>query len=92
MKNKIALLPLDNRPVSCLLPKQIAEFSGIDLVLPERQYLGNVKQSANLDYIDDWIKALNKDKLLILALDTFMYGGLVQSRKHSIDSDKLKEN
>ena len=35
-KDSIALLPLDDRPVSYLLPKQIADFSGVNLILPEK--------------------------------------------------------
>ena len=48
-KKSIALLPLDNRPVSCLLPKQIADFSGINLILPKRKYLGGLKKGCDLN-------------------------------------------
>lgn len=86
---QIALLPLDNRPVSYLLPKQIADFSGIDLLLPERKYLGNLKESSNLTYLENWLLEL-KDLPLVISLDNWVYGGLVQSRKHNLSLDDLK--
>lgn len=91
MNQDIALLPLDNRPVSFLLPKQVAEFAGINLLLPERRYLGDLKNSTNLDYIEEWLIGLDKNTLLILSLDTWVYGGLVQSRQHERELNYLLE-
>lgn len=91
MKNKIALLPLDNRPVSYLLPKQIADFSGINLILPERKYLGDITTNADLPCIENWMKNLDNELPFVIALDTYMYGGLVQSRKHNFGLDELKK-
>lgn len=89
--NSIALLPLDNRPVSYLLPKQICNFSGINLILPERKHLGNLNQGADLTYINNWCNGLpGKTSTLVISLDTWVYGGLVQSRKHSIQLEELK--
>ena len=93
-KKSITLLPLDNRPVSYLLPKQIADFSGINLILPEREYLGDKNKGADLNYIERWlndVRALHGVSLrLIISLDTWMYGGLVQSRKHNLSLDELR--
>ncbi|MBI3591214.1 MAG: DUF4127 family protein [Candidatus Melainabacteria bacterium] len=87
---KVALLPLDNRPVSYLLPKQIADFSGIDLLLPERKYLGDLHQSSNLIYVENWLKSFTDIDFLLISLDNWVYGGLVQSRKHSFELEELK--
>ena len=89
-ENSIALLPLDNRPVSYLLPKQIADFSGINLILPERKYLGDLKCESDLAYLEKWLKDLSGIDSLIISLDDFVYGGLVQSRKHNNSLDELK--
>ena len=103
----VALLPLDNRPVSYLLPKQIADFSGINLILPERKYLGDLKKGCDLNYIEKWLKdivgvlpaegeARSQSERhatplkLIISLDTWIYGGLVQSRKHNLSLDELR--
>ena len=92
---KIIFLPLDNRPVSYLLPKQIADFSSIDLIMPERKYLGDLKKNADLNNIEGWLNNLvgnSRDCSLqmIISLDTWIYGGLVQSRKHDFTLDELK--
>ena len=88
--NPIVLLPLDNRPVSCLLPKQIALFSGINLLLPERKYLGDLKNGSDQNYLEKWLYDIDSS-LLIVSLDTWVYGGLVQSRKHSSTFEDLKK-
>ena len=90
--NSIALLPLDNRPVSYLLPKQIADFSGIDLILPERNKLGDLNRGVDLAYIDNWCRDVACNvSTWIIALDTWIYGGLVQSRKHDFTIGELKK-
>lgn len=90
--NPIALLPLDDRPVSYLLPKQIADFAGIDLILPDRKYLGNLSHASDLEYIENWCKGLiNQAPTLVIALDNWVYGGLVQSRKHHLATNELKK-
>lgn len=89
-ENPIAFLPLDNRPVSYLLPKQIADFSGASLILPERKYLGDLKHGSDLNYIEKWLKELSNIDSLVISLDNFIYGGLVQSRKHNFTLEELK--
>lgn len=87
----ISLLPLDNRPVSYLLPKQIADFSGINLLLPERRYLGDLKNGSDLEYIEKWCKGLinQTPTMLIISLDNWVYGGLIQSRRHEMKLEEL---
>jgi len=88
----IILLPLDSRPVSYLLPKQIADFSGINLILPERKYLGDLNKGSDLNYLEKWLinMGLRSDVFLIISLDNWVYGGLVQSRKHNYTLDELR--
>ncbi len=90
--NSIALLPLDNRPVSYLLPKQICDFSGIDLILPERKHLGNLNKGSDLKYLDSWCRGMrpHAQMTMIVSLDNFIYGGLIQSRKHDFTLEELK--
>lgn len=88
----IALFPLDNRPVSYLLPKQIADFSGVNLILPEKKYLGNLNKGSDLDCLEKWLinLGLNSDMSLVISLDNWIYGGLIQSRKHNYTMDELR--
>lgn len=90
MTNTLALLPIDNRPVSYLLPKQIIDFTGYELILPERSLIGGLKTSSQSEKLEQWIKNLKNVEAFIVSLDSWVYGGLVQSRIHNLSLDDLK--
>lgn len=78
----IAFVPIDNRPVCYTLPAQIcAADTGINLFMPEREWLGDLKKYANVDKIFQWLKNLPSVDAVILPLDTVAYGGLISSRR-----------
>ena len=79
---KIAMIPIDNRPVCYLMPKEICAFSNdVELYLPPRELLGGLTKYAKADEILDWLDELNQVDLLVVSLDTIAYGGLVSSRR-----------
>ena len=82
---KIALIPLDNRPVCYSLPEQIADINtNIQLFLPPREFLGGLTTYANIGKIFEWVKTItneNKIDSIVISLDTIAYGGLVASRR-----------
>ncbi len=79
---RIALIPIDNRPVCYTLPMQIAAVNPeVELLLPERKYLGGLIEKANIDAILDWLEKVKNVDAVILSLDTIAYGGLVSSRR-----------
>ena len=81
---KIALIPIDNRPVCYTLPRQIVELAQEnELFLPERNLLGDLTKNANVDGIFDWLKSLSDIDIFIISLDTIAYGGLIPSRSAS---------
>jgi hypothetical protein len=83
MKNfkTIALLPLDNRPPNYLFPVQLAQIAGIELLLPPREFLGDLHRGAQRDSLERWLLQLPEVDALIVAIDTFAFGGLAQSRQ-----------
>ena len=83
MKNfkTIALLPLDNRPPSYLFPAQLAQIAGVELLLPPREFLGNLHHGAQRDSLERWLLQLPKVDAVIVAIDTLAFGGLAQSRQ-----------
>lgn len=82
----IAFVPIDNRPVCYTLPEQIcAADAGINLFMPEREWLGDLKKYADVDKIFQWLKNLPSVDAVILPLDTVAYGGLIPSRR-SLDT------
>lgn len=79
---KICFIPIDNRPVCYHLAKDIAAIDkDIELLIPPREYLGDLKRNAKVDLIIDWLKKLSDCDAMILSLDTLAYGGLIPSRR-----------
>jgi len=79
---KIALIPIDNRPVCYTLPSDIAAIDAeVELVLPERKLLGGLLHSADIEGILDWLRYQNDLDAVVVSLDTIAYGGLVSSRR-----------
>ena len=53
---KICFIPIDNRPVCYHLAKDIAAIDkDIELLIPPREYLGDLKKNAKVDLIIDWL-------------------------------------
>ncbi|MBQ7450104.1 DUF4127 family protein [bacterium] len=79
---RIAMIPIDNRPVCYQLPKMTASIDkDIELILPPRNLLGGLKTSSQIVSLFDWLRRLENIDALIIALDTIAYGGLVNSRR-----------
>jgi len=84
-KIKILLIPLDNRPVSYTLPRQIASLqSNIKFLAPPREFLGGLTEYSDIDKISEWLDEtlkLEKVDYIVVSLDTITYGGLIPSRR-----------
>ena len=88
---KIAFLPIDNRPVCYTLPKII---SGIDdyveFSIPSRNLLGDLTKTADIEGIFKWFENLPEQDVIIMSLDTLIYGGLISSRRGKETLGELK--
>ena len=88
----IAFVPIDNRPVCYTLAEQICAInSGINLFIPEREWLGDLTKYAQTDKIFEWLKNLPSVDALVLSLDTIAYGGLISSRRCEESFEQIKE-
>lgn len=89
---KLAFVPIDNRPVCYTLPKLLAEIDeSIEFYIPDRKYLGGLKQEADIDNLFEWLITLPKLDAIILSLDTLAYGGLIPSRRCPETFEQIKE-
>lgn len=89
---KIAFIPIDNRPVCYTLAKDIAEVDGsIELVLPERKLLGDLKKTADIKSLFSWLNNLQDVDCYVISLDTLTYGGLIPSRRSEENFEELLE-
>jgi hypothetical protein len=89
---KIAFLPIDNRPVCYTLPKFITQIDEqIEINLPDRELLGDLTKSADIDGLFEWLKNVENPDVIILSLDTIAYGGLIPSRRSIKTFDEIKK-
>lgn len=78
------LIPLDDRPVTYVFPSLVANTAGFDVVIPPRSLMGSLYHSAQIDSLFGWINnAIDKmqPQIMIVALDSLLYGGLITSRR-----------
>lgn len=89
---KIALIPIDNRPVCYNLAKEIASIDkDIELFLPDRKLLGGLKSHADIKGILSWVDNLKDIDAFVVSLDTIAHGGLISSRRSKDTIPEIKE-
>ncbi len=90
---KIALIPIDNRPVSYNLPSQTASLAKeYKLYMPDKSLLGGLEKPACTQEILKWLKQIiSQIDIVIISLDTIAYGGLIPSRRTSDSFEEIKE-
>ncbi|MFK3960771.1 DUF4127 family protein [Pseudalkalibacillus hwajinpoensis] len=87
---KIALLPVDGRPVTRKLPIDLAQLAGWEVITPEPEELGFLKKPADVDFLKRWLYGVAQQvDGIVLSIDLLLYGGLVPSRIHSYTNDEL---
>lgn len=87
----IAFIPIDNRPVCYTLPEQICAINdNIQIFMPDRELLGGLKKTADVEGIFKWLENLNGIETVVMCLDTIAYGGLIPSRRSNDTFDEIK--
>jgi hypothetical protein len=78
---RIAILPLDDRPVNYDYPQILARCAGLEALVPPREWLGNPWRESEHAQLVDWLKQVS-DQVdgIILAVDTLACGGLIRMR------------
>lgn len=88
----ILYVPFDNRPVSLDYVTDTVEKGGFDIIVPPEESLAARKRSANPDQLWEWVFAHSKEAdAVVLSADALVYGGLVSSRTHNLDSAILMQ-
>ena len=92
MKPRIALLPLDDRPVNYDYPGYLARSAGFELLLPPRDWLGNPWRPSRHAQLIQWLRErTDNSDALIVAIDTLAYGGLIPSRTSNEPLEQVLE-
>ncbi len=91
---KLLIIPTDNRPVSYDLPLNTAKLlKSADVVIPPKEYLSSLENEGNHEKLFNWIKDILNNQYfdaIIVSLDTIAYGGLIPSRRTSLNYDEIK--
>ena len=78
---KIALIPLDERPVNTRYPRMIADIAGIDFDLPPLHILSDLREKNDHIKLYQWLDdVVTQVDILIISVEQFVYGGLIASR------------
>ncbi|MFA7108189.1 MAG: DUF4127 family protein [Sphaerochaetaceae bacterium] len=90
---KILLLPLDERPCNYDFPQLVCqEANDIELIIPPTEILGNKKEPGNVQAIEKWfLENIGKCEYGIVSIDMLVYGGIVPSRLHYLDTSTCKK-
>jgi len=81
LNNRIALVPLDNRPCCYQFPKRIGGVAGVEVLTPPESLLGKYTAAGNYEAVKSWlIEQAPAVSGMIICIDQLAYGGLVASR------------
>ncbi|TWJ21647.1 DUF4127 family protein [Micromonospora endolithica] len=78
---RIALVPLDDRPVCRVLPALVAAVAGAAVATPPAALLPAGRRAGDPDRLADWLRQEPADAAVV-ALETLGHGGLIASRLH----------
>lgn len=86
---RVALVPLDDRPVCLQYPEMMAPLAHATVVAPPIATLGRFTTPGDTAAIGRWLASLDLATIdaLIVSIDMLAYGGLVASRVHHVDAD-----
>lgn len=78
---KIALVPLDDRPVNTYFPQMTAKAGGVETIMPDEDMLGHFTTPGDGEEIGDWLlDQADKVDGSVISVSMLAYGGLVASR------------
>jgi len=87
---RVAVLPMDDRPVNYDSPRYLSRAAGMEVLLPPRGWLGNPwRPSRHRDLVDWLSRTAAEADAAIVAIDTLGYGGLIPSRTSSEPAESV---
>ena len=88
----ILYVPQDDRPVDLAYTVSTAEDAGYTVLTPPRQYLSGSNFKGEPDRLIRWVdENAGTADAMVLSIDSLVYGGLVDSRKHNFTMETLTE-
>ena len=89
---KTVYIPLDERPCNYNFAGRIARGSGVEVIKPPRDILGDKKIPADYLKLEEFMMAHAADAdNYVISLDMLLYGGILASRLHHLSEEELTE-
>lgn len=86
----ILYVPQDDRPVDFAYTVKTAQDAGYTVLTPPQKYLSGSGFQGNPEKLMSWVESnASQADAMVLSIDSLVYGGLVDSRKHNLDMDTL---
>jgi hypothetical protein len=88
----ILYIPLDNRPVNYDFVHSLNEITPFTLLTPPKELLNTGEAATDPAPLWDWLREnAPSAQVMVLSLDSLLYGGLVPSRNHRIPPEVLQD-
>ncbi len=92
MARTILYVPQDNRPVDYAYTVSTAQDAGYTVLTPPVQYLSGSNFQGSPERLMRWVtEHAGSADAMVLSIDSLVYGGLVDSRKHNFSMDTLTQ-
>lgn len=79
----ILYVPQDDRPVDLAYTTETARAAGYTVLTPPAAYLSGASFTGNAEALASWVEAhAGQADAMVLSMDSLLYGGLADSRKH----------
>ncbi|KMO86046.1 hypothetical protein AB840_10235 [Megasphaera cerevisiae DSM 20462] len=86
----ILYVPQDNRPVDFAYTVGTAQDAGYTVITPPEKILSGAQFQGSPDKLAEWVaNNAGQADAMVLSVDSLVYGGLVDSRKHNLSMDTL---
>lgn len=86
----ILYVPQDDRPVDYAYTVATAQDAGYAVITPPQRYLSGSAFQGSPEQLLQWVNDHAQEAdAMVLSIDSLVYGGLVDSRKHNLDMDTL---
>ncbi|ABX43598.1 DUF4127 family protein [Lachnoclostridium phytofermentans] len=85
-------VPIDSRACNNLFPMQLAKLQGIEVTIPSKEIMDDFMIPSNYDSLKKWLyETCSDDTVLILSVDNFTMGSLLNSRCNSVSIETCME-
>jgi Protein of unknown function (DUF4127) len=87
-QHRVAVLPLDDRPVSTRALRLLARMVDYDIQLPPAEVVGRFDQPGDPEAAANWLAGMSGEvDSIVVSLDMLVYGGYVASRQSHVRTE-----